>query len=274
MLSTPADSGRVPSRKKRLRYWLSIWDVCSSVAPRRDLAIPRIFESIVSWRLSSRLFLRPYSPRRWSSASSCSLRHGWRGVSYVFLGFLGSPKYYSFFSSFFPLAAARAASMRTFFLTPTAFPERPVVLVRWPLTFNPRECRIPFQLLISFIRSISALFLRARSGPTRCISRPLSISFLRLNNREGIPCFAGSLMISSSLATSVSDKLPILASGLIRATLTTAWAKFGPTPRILLSPNGTFLVPSTSAPRTRRMSLNSLDIALTRGRGSLPNRLI
>src|SRR6266511_1142596 len=30
-------------------------------------------------------------------------------------------------------------------------------------------------------------------------------------------------------------------------------------------PNGTFLVPSTSAPRTRRMSLNSLDIALTRG---------
>src|SRR5438309_8979979 len=68
-------------------------------------------------------------------------------------------QYYSFFSSFFPDAAARAASMRTFFLTPMAFPERPVILVRWPLTLRTKECRIPFQLLISFIRSISALFL-------------------------------------------------------------------------------------------------------------------
>ncbi len=70
-----------------------------------------------------------------------------------------------FFSSF--LSAALAASRRTFFLTPTAFPLRPVVRVLCPLTFRPREWRIPFQVRMSFMWSMSALILRARSGPTK-----------------------------------------------------------------------------------------------------------
>src|SRR5438445_9656841 len=54
-----------------------------------------------------------------------------------------------FFSSVF-LLATFAASNRSFFFTPTAFPLRPVVLLLCPRTFKSSECRIPFLLRMSF----------------------------------------------------------------------------------------------------------------------------
>src|SRR5437667_10808929 len=80
--------------------------------------------------------------------------------------------------SFFP--AALAASMRTFFFTPTAFPDLPVVLVLCPRPVSPREGRTPFQLWLSFMMQMHELILRARSEPPRVMFIPVSLSLVRM----------------------------------------------------------------------------------------------
>jgi len=146
------------------------------------------------------LFRRPYSPSSRSSSSNCSFRQGWRGVSKVFLCFRGSPKdFVAYVPPFGPDSTSSlllsyrrlSASNRTFFLTPTAFPLRPVVLVLCPRTFRPRVCRIPFHVRMSFMKSISAFCLRTRSGPTMCMSRPVSRSFRRLKSRPVSHAYLG-----------------------------------------------------------------------------------
>lgn len=247
MSSTVASVVRKPSLARLARYCFSTLPRSSSVAPSRVLAIPLVSDRTVSCRRSSRLFLSPYSPSRWSSSSSCSFLQGCLGVSNFFLGFLGSPSIAPprsslvsavscYFFSSFPLDAALAASKRTFFLTPTAFPLRPVVRVLWPLTFNPRECRIPFHVRMSFMKSMSAFWRRTRSGPTRCMSRPVSRSFRLLKSRAGTPCLAGSRMTSSIRVISASERAPVRASGFTCAAFTTAYEKEDPTPRIFPRP--------------------------------------
>jgi hypothetical protein len=60
-------------------------------------------------------------------------------------------------------AGAAAPGITLTFLTPTAPPFRPVVLVHCPLTLNPNICRYPRQLITSFSRSMSFEAAKSRS---------------------------------------------------------------------------------------------------------------
>ncbi len=81
----------IPIRLSFFRKFCSISDLSSSLFPNSDRAIPLIFESIVLYRHSSRLFLSPYSPIRFISAANCSWLQGFLGFSYFLFCFLGSP---------------------------------------------------------------------------------------------------------------------------------------------------------------------------------------
>jgi hypothetical protein len=59
--------------------------------------------------------------------------------------------------------AGAAPGIALTFLTPTAPPLRPVVLVHCPLTLNPNICRYPRQLITSFSRSMSFEAAKSRS---------------------------------------------------------------------------------------------------------------
>lgn len=76
----------------------------------------------------------------------------------------------------------------------------------------------------------------------------------------GIPCFAGSSIISSIFSISASVRNPALVCGLIPALFRMAFAKPRLIPLIFLSAKGAFRVPSTSASVIRRMWRNSCDI--------------
>src|SRR5207245_3937301 len=103
-------------------YCVSHRFLSSSVAPRTDLAIPLVFEIAVSCLRSSRLFLRPYSPSSRSSSSSCSFRHGWRGVSNFFFGFRGSPKNCAYLS---PVDPDPISSLLSSYWLPSRLPTGP-----------------------------------------------------------------------------------------------------------------------------------------------------
>ena len=60
-------------------------------------------------------------------------------------------------------AAGGAPGIALTFLTPTAPPLLPVVLVHWPLTLSPNMCLYPRQLITSFSRSISFETAKPRS---------------------------------------------------------------------------------------------------------------
>jgi hypothetical protein len=60
-------------------------------------------------------------------------------------------------------APGAAPGIALTFLTPTAPPFRPVVLVHCPLTLNPNICRYPRQLITSFSRSMSFEAAKSRS---------------------------------------------------------------------------------------------------------------
>src|SRR3712207_1477840 len=60
-------------------------------------------------------------------------------------------------------AAGAAPGIALTFLTPTAPPLLPVVLVHWPLTLSPNICLYPRQLITNFSRSISFAAAKSRS---------------------------------------------------------------------------------------------------------------
>ena len=90
-LSSTAVSFRIPSFFRRVRSSFSIFTRSSGVLPMSDRAMPLVFESMVLWRQSSCLFLKPYWPISLSSSCRISFRHRKRGVSNFFRCFLGSP---------------------------------------------------------------------------------------------------------------------------------------------------------------------------------------
>src|SRR4030042_797502 len=90
-LSNTAVSFSMPSFFRRASSSFSIFTRSSGVLPMSDRAMPRVSESMVLWRHSSCLFLKPYWPRSLSSSCRISLRQRKRGVSYFLRCFLGSP---------------------------------------------------------------------------------------------------------------------------------------------------------------------------------------
>jgi len=150
---------------------------------------------------------------------------GTLGFRIFFVVFWGLPFY----------VGAPSRLIRSFFLTPSALPDLPVVLVRWPLTLSPYAWRYPRHDLAFFISSMSVLVVRVRSAPVRWRSFPVWMSLFRFSIHGGRPCFGGLVIMSSSVWTSMSVRYPTRVSGFMLAFLVMALASGMPIPFMLAS---------------------------------------
>ena len=89
-----------------------------------------------------------------------------------------------------------------------------------------------------------------------CLSVPVSMSLLLLSSHGAIPLSIGSLMTFSSLATSVSLRVPVFLVESICARLQTAFANVTPMPLILDNAKSSVFLPSRSVCATRTRCLN------------------
>ncbi len=77
---------------------------------------------------------------------------------------------------------------------------------------------------------MSVLIVRVRSAPVRWMSFPVSMSLARLSIHGGKPCFAGLVIMSSSVWMSISFRYPTRVSGFRLAFLVMALARGMPIP--------------------------------------------